>query len=172
MSDSAETYKLLETDAANWLETAEGLQMSAKLSWDALWALSRVPPSESRQSRLAYMQSFMLLTAFAFENVCRGVATLTKAEGWKYLANYRGGHDLSSVVSEFVSISAEERDLLQRLETYSRWAGRYLIPKGPDQYVKAVELQLRTVRPADLELAEQLFERLKAQLQRGLTNGS
>ena len=109
MSESVETYKILEKDAANWLETAEGLQMSARLSWDALRALSTVPPSESREGRLAYIQSYMLLTAFAFENICRGIATLTKPDGWRYLANRRGGHDLSSVVPEFVSTSGPER---------------------------------------------------------------
>lgn len=157
---------MLETDAVNWLETAEGLQMSAALSWEALRALANAPPAESRESRLAYMQSFMLLTAF--ENICRGIASLTKREGWRYLADRRGGHDLSNTVPEFVQVNADERDLLQRLETYSKWAGRYLIPRASDQYVKAVDLRLRTVRPGDSEISRQLFQKLKAELQANL----
>jgi len=165
MNDHAETYRVLETDAVNWLETAEGLLTSAKLSWNALRETFNEPPSETRVDRIAYMQSLMLLTALAFENVCRGIAVFKKPEGWRHLANRRGGHDLIEAVPEFVQINDEERDLLRRLETYLRWAGKYVIPKRSDEYVDAVENRRRTVKSRDWELANELFSRLKAELQ-------
>jgi hypothetical protein len=165
VSEHADTYKVLETGAVNWLEIAEGLQTSAKLSWDALWSLSNQPPAEVFRDRMAYMASFMLLTAFAFENVCRGIATLTKEEGWKYLRKHGGGHKISHAVPEFVSVSDDELKLLKRLETYSVWAGRYLIPLDPKDYVSACEDRLRTVRSMDRALSDQLFARLKTQLE-------
>jgi hypothetical protein len=165
MSDSAETYKVLETDAFNWLETAEGLQMSAKLSWDAFSSLRRVPPNEVREQMLAYTRSFMLLMAFSFENICRGIASLVKPDGWKYLANRKGGHDLVNTVPEFVTITEAERDLLRRLETYLRWAGRYSIPKKVNHYIGAVQSRSRKIRSSDWDVSCQLFARLKAHLQ-------
>ena len=163
-----ETYEILETDAFTWLETAEGLRLSAALSWSALremWNESQTVPGV-RERKLAYAGSFMLLTAFAVENACRGIATLTKPTGWRYLADRRGGHDLRNTVPEFVAVSDSEGDLLQRLETYLLWAGRYLLPKKAEHYVAANELRLRTVRPGDMALADALFGKLRAALQR------
>lgn len=165
MSDHAETYKVLETDAVNWLEMAEGLRMSAQLSWDALWTVQGQPPAEVRQDKMAYAASFMLLTAFALENICRGIATITEETGWRFLADARGGHILSKDVPKFIKITEKERDLLERLETYSVWAGRYLIPKDSKAYVSACERRSRTIRNTDLAMVDQLFARLKAQFE-------
>jgi hypothetical protein len=165
MSDSAETYRVLETDAFTWLEVAEGLQLSAKLSWEAFLSARTAPPPDVREEVLAYTRSFMLLMGFAFENICRGIASLTKPEGWKYFANKKGGHNLVSAVEEFISINDDERGLLRRLETYSVWAGRYLIPKKADHYEDAVRFGLRTIRSSDWNVSQLLFGRLKTELQ-------
>ena len=162
-----ETYKILETDAFTWLETAEGLRLSAELSWSALrdiWDESQTVAGV-RERKLAYAASFMLLTAFAVENACRGIATLTKPTGWRYLADRGSGHDLTNTVPEFVSVSDAERDLLRRLVTYMLWAGRYLIPKKAHHYVAANELRLRTVRTDDMAIADGLFGKLRTALQ-------
>ena len=166
MSDAAETYSILENDAFGWLEVATGLRRSALLSWNALlaiWHESQTLP-DVREAKLAYVQSSMLLTAFSFENVCRGIAVLTQPEGWKFLQRWHGGHALVEPVKTFISISDRERDLLHRLETYLQWAGRYPIPNSAAKYVSAVEKGSRTITSNDLSLSNELFARLESYL--------
>ena len=168
VSDPAETYDVLQTDAYNWLEMAEGLQLTAGLIWEAHRPLRGTSPAvaDTRVKILAYIQSFMLLTAFSFENVYRGIASVTKPEGWKYLLKWKGGHSLAGPIAEFITIDDRERDLLLRLKTYLQWDGRYPIPMRADKYVAAVEERLRTSRANDLATSAELFDRLKVHLEK------
>ena len=56
-----------------WIKTANGLMLSAKLSWDALDPLLWSNPKKFGPIHqvVAYWNSFLLLTAFAFENLYR-----------------------------------------------------------------------------------------------------
>lgn len=166
MDDAADTYNVLQSDAFSWLEVATGLRRSALLSWNALspiWDRSQTLPGIGEDA-FGYVQSFMLLTAFSFENVCRGIAVLTQPEGWKFLQKWSGGHALIEPIKIFISISDCECDLLLRLETYLQWAGRYPIPKSATKYTGAVADRSRTVRSSDLRVSDELFARLEAQV--------
>jgi hypothetical protein len=74
MNDAEETYRLVEGDALGWLEHGRGALLSAEVVYAALTEI--MPLSQTlpgiREKKLAYMQSFMLLTAIAFENLLKG----------------------------------------------------------------------------------------------------
>ena len=99
MSDPADTYRIAENDPMLWLENAECLRLSAQLSWDGMQKIMRRSPAEGdiRMRQLAYVHSFMLLTAHAFENLCRGISVARK-EDWRLLIGDKGGHALKKHV--------------------------------------------------------------------------
>jgi hypothetical protein len=58
--------------------------------------------------------------------------------------------------------SDADRDLLQRLQEYLVWAGRYNLPKDATRY--AATHRLRTLRSTDRTAIAELFERLETLL--------
>jgi hypothetical protein len=165
MSDPADTYRIAENDPMLWLENAECLRLSAQLSWDGMQKIMRRSPAEGdiRMRQLAYVHSFMLLTAHAFENLCRGISVARK-EDWRLLIGDKGGHALKKHVSSITSLSTDESYLVERLEVYLLWAGRYPVPKTAEAYGEAVRNQWRNVRGVDLENTDGLFSRLRGVL--------
>jgi len=161
MNDSQETYQLLESDPLSWLEQARGARLSADVIYAALteiMPLSQTLPGV-REKKLAYMQSFMLLTALAFENLLKGIAVAEEPTSWKRLQD-DSGHGISTFAAAVTALSGAERDLLQRLQEYLVWAGRYTIPTKPARF--ASNHLLRTLRANDSLLISALFERLSA----------
>lgn len=170
-NDFMETYKLLGNDALSWLEQATFLKMSADVIWTSLEAALAHPPVNPgvREQQLAFSQSFMMLTGFAFENLVKGIIVARNRNAvetnkvlgseWK---NDRGGHGLSTLAPRYVSLSSDELDLLQRLEEYIVWAGRYSIPNNSTTFIKAHEPESRqTIKPStDRQLIDGLFTRL------------
>lgn len=168
MNDAEETYQLLESDPHSWLEQASGARLSADVIYAALreiMPLSSTVPGV-RERKLAYMQSFMLLTALAFENLLKGIAVTDNPTGWKQLHD-DGGHGISTFAAAVTVLSGCERDLLQRLQEYLVWAGRYTIPTKPTRYVS--KHQLRTLRASDSALISSLFDRLSKILHERIT---
>ena len=158
MSVAEEQYKLAEGDALGWLEQARGELLSADVIYKAfveIMPLSQTLPG-IRERKLAYMQSFMLLTALAFENVLKGVAVAEEPTAWKRL-RAEGGHGISDFAAEVITLSDAERNLLQRLQEYSVWAGRYIIPTKAARY--ASNFHLLNLRGDDPLLISALFER-------------
>ena len=159
MATPEETYELLEDDPLSWLEQARGAQMSAELirtALDAIMPLSQSLPN-IREKKLAYGHSFMLLTAIAFENVLKGLAVAKKPKSWRSV-----GHRIAALAKKITTTSPAELDLLERLEEYLVWAGRYLIPMTAKQYAKKHDR--RILRAADRKIASALFERLADEL--------
>jgi hypothetical protein len=157
MDDAFETYELLAGDAPNWLEQAKGLRLSADLIYAALQEI--IPLSQTlpdvREKKLAYMQSFMFLTAAAFENLLKGIAVADDPTAWKRLSD--SGHGISDFAETVMPLSDAESNLLQRLQEYLVWAGRYTIAKTAERY--ASRRHMRTLRSSDYALISDLFER-------------
>jgi hypothetical protein len=159
MATPDDTYELLEDDPFSWLEQARGAQMSAELirtALDAIMPLSQTLPS-IREKKLAYSQSFMLLTAVAFENVLKGLAVAKKPKSWR-----DAKHRIAALAAKITTSSPAELELLERLEEYLVWAGRYLIPMTPQQYAEKHDRQI--LRAADRKVASAFFERLADEL--------
>lgn len=169
MNDAEETYRFVESDALSWLEHGRGSLLSAEVVYAALTKI--MPLSQTlpgiRDKKLAYMQSFMLLTAIAFENLLKGIAVAAEPTGWKAL-KADGGHGISTFAAMFTTLSEPESDLLQRLQEYLLWAGRYIIPRESARYI--ANFHLLRLRRGDRLLISTLFERLSAILHERVTH--
>ncbi len=158
--NAEDDYSLREQDPYLWLEEARGARLAADVLYSALKGV--MPKSQTepgvREKKLAYMHSFMLLTALAFENLLKGVAVIHKPDGWKRKG--RGGHDIYNHACEYTDLSQTEADLLKRLEEYLVWAGRYIIPKKPSHYASG--RKLLKFKSNDPCVISQLFDRLSA----------
>ncbi|CAN5468304.1 hypothetical protein BH09VER1_BH09VER1_26200 [soil metagenome] len=162
-TEAEETFRSLASDPANWLEQAEGSLLSADIIYAALQEV--MPQSQTlsgiREKKLAFMQSYMLLTAIAFENLLKGLAVVDDPDGWKKL-KADSGHGISVFAAQLANPSDEERDVLKRLQEYLIWAGRYTIPLRVERYVFGS--QLRSLKQTDRQIIKVLFEKLAATL--------
>jgi hypothetical protein len=159
MDDALETHELLASDAFSWLERAKGLRLSADVIHAALreiMPLSQTLPS-IREKKVAYMETYMLLTAIAFENLLKGISVIGDPTGWRLLKD-DSGHGISTFAAKVLQLSDPERDLLQRLQEYLVWAGRYNLPTTAARY-RASHFR-RTLRSGDPALILGLFEKL------------
>ena len=171
MKDAESTYHSLASDAHTWLEQARGARLSADVLYAALaeiMPLSQTLP-QIREKKLAYMQSFMLLTALGFENLLKGIAVAADSDGWRQL-RADSGHGIATFAAAITELSDAERDLLERLQEYLVWAGRYSVPLKPGRYV--VGHGLRTLRAADPALITRLFDRLAEMLHERLAQNA
>jgi len=163
MNDAEAIYEVIEDDPLSWLEQAEGARLSAEVIRTALTTI--MPLSQTipgvREKKLAYMNSFMLLTGISFENLLKGLAVAKKPKSWREL-RADGGHGLSFYAEKVTTVSAVEARLLERLQEYLLWAGRYAIPTTAQRY--ANRRGLRCLRTDDREVASSLFARLKQEL--------
>jgi hypothetical protein len=164
-TNEEEIYKLLGQDSLTWLQQAEFLRMSAVPIWEKLREILYVSQVRHgiREQKLAFTQSFMLLTGMSFENLIKGVhiaktPNLSIEDRIKIWNSYRGGHGISGLINLAISPSAKEKNLLRRLEEYVVWAGRYPIPRDINQYRSAKNYH--SLSTQDPPLCDTLFERL------------
>jgi hypothetical protein len=115
-----------------------------------------------REQQLAFMHSFMLLTALAFESAIKGLA-VAQGIDWRTLRE-DGGHGLSHYVARVTSVSNDELDLLARLQEYLKWAGRYVVPMNASRYEDGASR--RKWKSTDRQLMPAFFNRLKSELRR------
>jgi hypothetical protein len=172
-SQTDDMYSLIGRNAEDWLWAAKRLKMSADLVLKHLLPIINVPyvgSSESMlelmETQLAFIEAFMMLTGFAFENLLKGIDIAKNpnlVDSKKLdttLWNVRGGHGISIFAKKVVSLNSSEINLLKRLEEYIVWAGRYPIPKSADTYNRASEpYNQRKFFRSDPELINSLFER-------------
>ena len=162
MSDEPSTYSLIETDPLCWLKQAEAARMSADVIWPHFVEARSHHPREpgSCEKQIAFLHSFMLLTALAFESLIKGLA-VAKRIGWRTLRE-DGGHGIAAYVTRLTAVSDAELDLLRRLQEYLVWAGRYLVPMHESRYEADSHRRRWTSKDSEISLA--LFGRLKDEL--------
>ena len=164
-------YELVGQDAQAWLEQAKKLKLSADVIRAELSEVLRLSPHVDivRIKQLGYIESFMMLTGLAFENLIKGIdiaqnptrVTNRKLDtrGWS-----RGGHALSDYAQK-AKLPPEQVDLLRRLEEYVVWVGRYAIPLNADAYINSTKpVNLKTLRWTDFDTIDTLFDHLSAVL--------
>jgi hypothetical protein len=167
-------FSLIGRNAQDWLGAAKRLKISADIVLKHLLQIINVPYVSSSESvlelmekQLALMEAFMMLTGFAFENLLKGIDIAKNpnlVDSKKLdtaLWNVRGGHGISSFAKKIVSLDPSEINMMERLEEYIVWAGRYPIPKLANTYSSATEpYSRRKFNSSDPELIDNLFERL------------
>jgi hypothetical protein len=164
-----EQYSQKETDPNQWLEKAEGLIISAEVLWNTatpLWPslFDQNTNVKATVKRLdAYLSSCFLLTAYAFENLCRGII-VGRGSPWREVLAQDGGHSLLKQLSEVTDLTSEEKRLVDRLQTFLLWAGRYVVPKKVPQFVRDVRELRQSFLTSDWDTVTGLFNRLARQL--------
>jgi hypothetical protein len=162
--EAEKLFELIGQDAQMWLEQAIQLKMSADVilvELEKILPLSQVLPGV-RVKKLAYINSFMLLTGMAFENLIKGIligrdkTVVDQQKINNRLWNVRGGHGIAELGKKVRSLTPEESDLLKRLEEYLFWAGRYHLPLNSDVYFKGQNLLM--FKTTDITLITQLFQ--------------
>lgn len=140
---------------SGWLFAAEGLKRSADLLRSAHAKASHrlffTPhPSDDERREIfeeafAYNPRHVMLAGYAIENLLKGLLVAAHPERWvfehrdKLLSWPSGGHDLVQLAKEAsVSLNDNEERLVDRIEVYVLWAGRY-----------PVALKAQAMRPRD-----------------------
>ena len=171
IKDLDRQYEIAGQDAQGWLEQARKLKYSADVIRVAFLAIKERSATidDVRVKQLAYLDAYMMLTGFAFENLIKGIDIAANPQrvanrklntkGWQ-----RGGHSLSEYAST-VKLSPEKTHLLRRLEEFIVWAGRYNIPRDADTYIESfLPENLKTLYSTDFALVDELFGELTAAL--------
>ena len=89
--DSDEIYDLIAYDPAVWRAKAQSLKLSSRLLWDEIIRVraSDLPNSKRNNLIMAYMESYLLLIGFAFENLIKGVFISQASETSSVLTPFR-----------------------------------------------------------------------------------
>jgi hypothetical protein len=162
-----ELFSQIGRDPNAWLSSARRLKLSADLILNKL----KVALEESSltwdvmNKRTAFMESYMMLIGFAFENLLKGIDiarcpelvddSKLNMELWRA----RGGHGISTFAERIASLNSEERELFKRLEEFIFWAGRYPISKQATVFLDSIEPNLTNYKSTDPEMIDQLFDR-------------
>lgn len=167
-----QTFEIIATDPSAWLEYAHGMKMAAKPILQSFLEILDVPQTLPgiRLKKLAYINAYMLLTGFAFENllkaiaVSRGLITLDnkKLNFDSRLSSKKSGHSLTGLARDLqLQLTSEEHRYFERLEEFIYWAGRYPVPKKSDIYADSHSVHRLSVDiPNDPEMSDKLFDKL------------
>ena len=103
---------------------------------------------ENRYSEYGLLQVFLLTTAVALENLIKSrilwaqtIDKIVYKDLGEFIRNLRkqtnnNEHDLIRLVTNYnVGISEKEKELLARLNPYTKWAGRFRLPIKNDEIV-------------------------------------
>ena len=157
--ESEEQFHIILEDAQLWLAKARQLKMSASLMWPEfeIAAQSSQVHDGMTERMLAFSEAYMLLMGFSFENLLKGI--ILGRDPSDKTVKIKGGHGVVQMADTVTVLTSDERDLLARIQIYLHWAGRYQLPKNPEQYHEA---QGRvSITTADPGMANQLFGRLE-----------
>ncbi|QHV98729.1 hypothetical protein [Spirosoma endbachense] len=111
----------------------------------------------------------MMLIGFSFENLIKAIpvsrtpSKTTRRELAKDLWDKRKGHFLLHLIPNDINLSDQERDLLNRLQTFTVWAGRYPLPMQSQHYHS--EEKLISLKGNDDTTVQNLFFRLMSYVQ-------
>ena len=147
MVQNQDFFETISMDSMSWLENAEKLKLSADLINKELEILIE-PFLQGKQEYKdeekiqAFWHSNFLLIGHALENLIKGLSiennrdliTFDKIYKEKWQC-YNLGHGISKIAQDNISdLEENEIKLLEKLETYIVWAGKYPLPKKLDRY--------------------------------------
>jgi hypothetical protein len=173
-SESDEQYRMLGQESLHWLEKAQGLRYCAEVLKNHLVENWNTPPATRRVETLGLVNSALLLLGFGFENLIKGVKvakdpTLVDLDGlniktWKKVES---GHGISSFAKALITLDSHEEELLDRLQEFVVWAGRYPIPLKSERYhASHSPINKHQMSIADFEVAALLFDKLEKELKK------
>lgn len=106
-----------------------------------------------------YLPIYRMLMGFSLENLLKGILIAENPEGFEVSKLNHGLKQYAEKIKG-VHMSADEKALLAQLEPYVKWAGRYPMPKKPnDDFVIA---HSKCLRDAELKLGQKLYDHLRS----------
>lgn len=159
-------------DAYSWVDRAEKHLIVSEIIHNELFiVLENHPdiPDEITQKVMALLESYLLLCGLAFENLVKGLIISIKPdfndkkELNAYKWNTKGGHGIKEMFDyNFQSLDETEKELIERLEEFLIWAGKYEIPLESNKYIKSkFPKNLENFKSTDKIVAESIFEKIK-----------
>jgi len=169
-------YFVLLHDAYSWVQKAERHLIPANIIHKELVNHlhgKHEIPDELTDMVMGLIDSYMLLLSLSFENIIKGLIVSIKPDFIDtdelkiYKWGTHGGHGIVEMLKcNFKSLDSIDSDLIERLQTYLIWAGKYQIPKSPDKYVSSRIPKIQKMyRENDNITAERLFNKIKRQIE-------
>lgn len=169
MSNKQNTESLFEIigkDPLSWLGQAQEMKTVADTILPLLQSELTIPPTfpGTQRKRLAYVGSYMLFIGLAFENLIKGIligqnpALVTKEKIESGILG-KSGHGIAEGASRIIRLSQQELQLLDRVEEYLFWAGRYPLPLKSNSFLSSEKRNLRTFRSSDPNIIDKLFKK-------------
>lgn len=165
--NAEELFETIGKDSGAWLAQAKQMKIGADTILPTLQNELLIPPAfpGTQTKRLAYIDSYMLLTGLAFENVIKGILigrdpTLVTKERIESGILGRKGHGIEDGAKGIISLNAQELQLLKRIEEFLFWAGRYPLPLNFGSYFNSTTQGLRSYRSDDPASVDRIFGKL------------
>ncbi|MBN1187826.1 MAG: hypothetical protein JXB49_36470 [Bacteroidales bacterium] len=114
----------------------------------------------------SYSNTYYLLIGYAYENLIKGLSIKKNPElSFDELFNekwrrYKSGHGFSNIFADILeNVSIEDCQLLERLEAYIIWLGKYPVAKNSTIHV--AEYDKRYFDSNDKIRIDSLYEKIK-----------
>lgn len=177
MIQDSEFYNTVSRDSMSWIDNSEKLKFSADLIQKEFQKL--IKPFLNGQSDytneeeiIALWNSYFLLVGFALENLIKGLSVENHREAKDfneiynlYWKDYKSGHGISRIAKDNLNnLTDKELGLLEKLEIYIVWAGRYPNPISKSEKEFIIDkCNLRYIT-TDYEIINSLFLKIKDKL--------
>jgi len=158
----------------SWLRNAQTLKHAGELLFDAYREdLANLPSDEPPEGleNLEMNSPANLLFGLSLESLIKALRIrrrLDKQEPGQSIFQGAKGHKLSDLLKgTTVQLTRKEQDLLQRLEAFVLWAGRYPVPTRENSVFlqqlgsMSPEIPPLPIRPGEKQIFDGLFEKLE-----------
>ena len=145
MNEAEEYFNSVERDSWHWLDSSEKLKYSSEViykEFDYFIGLYRKDGSfENEEKIIALWGSYYLLVGLSFENLVKGLSIENNRSAKDFSEIFKkwgkNRHQISKIAEENIPLlTKDEINIIEKLETYIIWAGRFHLPKDLDRYTK------------------------------------
>ena len=170
MIQGTELFNLISRDSMSWLDNSEKLKFSSEIIYNELQKLIEpfqkgIQNYEDEDKIIALWASYYLLIGHALENLIKGLSiennrAANNIEEIYKKWNYKSGHGISKIANDNISnLTNDEVKILEKLEIYILWAGRFILPKYADTFIK--EENSLYYETSDYNTINVLFDKIK-----------
>ena len=146
MNEAEEYFNSVERNSRHWLDSSEKLKISSEVIYKELHFLLEIFHTErtfaDEEKIIALWSSYYLLVGLSFENLVKGLSIENNrsAKSFKEIFKKWGdkGHEISLIAKDNIIpyLTEDELRIIEKLETYIVWAGRFHLPRNSDKYNK------------------------------------
>lgn len=175
MMNDSEFYQLVSKDSMSWLDNSEKLKFSGDIILQELQIrinpfLDGICDYSNEEEIMGLWNSYFLLIGFALENLIKGLSVEKHREAIDYTEIFQSywqqhakGHGISNIAKDNIdNLTDEEIAILEKLEIYLVWAGRYPTAQTQNRYIK--EVNNLNYKSRDPEIINSMFLKIKEKL--------